>query len=382
MNIRSGALIALIGALLLTVPPFPAYATPFASPTWGFSIDLPETYRLMGGDGKNTFSFQTESGLFAEFVAYKAGVHSRESLLADIQKRLNNQGESELFEYRHKAAAIVALDFPAGGGRIEGFGLCLELADKGLLLALAYSSAEEGDATLFHLSALDSIAPSPADRHSPGPITEYSCPRGDWETLPLAQGLGQARFRANDAEAAQSLIDREFMVLEQYARSPLRNEAWQRFYRAIYRDSFERLQDAAFVLERVWNVPPLENRALANEALRWVQSFTYERDFEGSDFVNLVSAVTEGRGDCDSRALLWALIMEQADIPAAIMVSKTYSHAMGLVDVEGDGARFPLFPLENKRWLVAETTASVDIGFISASMSETNQWLGITFEEP
>jgi hypothetical protein len=98
----------------------------------------------------------------------------------------------------------------------------------------------------------------------------------------------------------------------------------------------------------------------------------------GSDFVNLVSAATEGRGDCDSRALLWAVILEQANIPAAIMVSRDYGHAMGLAGLDGAGARFDL---EGKSWLVAETTAIVPLGLIGAGVSETSKWLGVSFED-
>jgi hypothetical protein len=97
----------------------------------------------------------------------------------------------------------------------------------------------------------------------------------------------------------------------------------------------------------------------------------------GSDFVNLVSAVTQGRGDCDSRAMLWALILAQADIPAAIMVSREHSHAMGLADIAGTGARFEA---EGIKWLVAETTAKVDIGLIGQNVSDIESWLGVIFE--
>jgi len=193
-------------------------------------------------------------------------------------------------------------------------------------------------------------------------------------------------------------VDREFEVLKRYTGSPLWQEAWKRFYRAIYRDSFDRLKDAAFILERNWAMEdfsknpangaaetPLgsrsgEARSFAQKALGWVQNFKYERDLMGSDFVNLVSAVQEGRGDCDSRAMLWAVILEQADIPAAIMVSREFGHAMGLADLEGAGARFP-FKEGNQdyRWLVAETTAQVDIGMIGENVSEVTKWLGIVF---
>jgi hypothetical protein len=169
----------------------------------------------------------------------------------------------------------------------------------------------------------------------------------------------------------------------------------------IRRDSWERLADALFQLERSWNAetlfgksgerpespdsaesaesaaPGLDDYALAARALSYVQDFRYERNLMGSDFVNLVSALTEGRGDCDSRALLWALFLAQANIPAGIMVSRDYGHAMGIADIGGPGARFPF---AGRQYLVAETTAKVDLGLIGQNVSETGKWLGVMFE--
>jgi hypothetical protein len=195
-------------------------------------------------------------------------------------------------------------------------------------------------------------------------------------------------IRENDAEAAQVLIEREFQVLQRYVFMENWQEAWIRYYRAIYRDSWDRIADAVFQLERNWNVTTTsqegdaaengeKDRVLAEKALAWVQGFEYERDFSGSDFVNLVSAVTEGRGDCDSRAMLWAIILTQADIRAAIMVSRNHSHAMGLADIPGTGARFEA---GGTKWLVAETTTNVDIGLIAQETSDIESWLGVILE--
>jgi hypothetical protein len=125
-----------------------------------------------------------------------------------------------------------------------------------------------------------------------------------------------------------------------------------------------------------------EARLIAEGALKWVQSFKYERDLMGSDFVNLISAAREGRGDCDSRAMLWAIILEHAGIPAAIMVSREFGHAMGLADIPGEGARFPMKREDGGgeiKWLVAETTAEVPLGLIGEGVSEISKWLGIVF---
>jgi hypothetical protein len=213
--------------------------------------------------------------------------------------------------------------------------------------------------------------------------------------MPLANTHASALFDRVDAEAAQFLADREFKVLLRYAEGPQWKEAWIRFYRMIYRDAWDRLADAAFSLERIWNLDaagdePASNRAppgkeadptaadreTAARALAWVQSFTYERNLLGSDFVNPVSAALEGRGDCDSRAILWAIVLGHANIPAAIMVSREYGHAMGLADLDGPGARFEA---EGRNWLVAETTAPVAPGLIAAGNADPAKWIGVTF---
>jgi hypothetical protein len=383
--------------ILLLVPVIGS-AAPLFSPTWGFRLDLPEEYQYSGGDGKDRFSFSTAEGASLDLVVYpapgrNAPYGSVEALVQDVRRRLGSRGDTSFFEYRNKRAAVLELAFSNPGGQggsaaLSGWGLCVELGlpagtgpventRRPLLLVLAYGPAEKEGLMALYLSALDSVVPEEGDRRSPGPVTEFSYPRKNRRLMPLASLDAKAWFYEEDAGASQALVDREFAVLKLSLPGPRLNEARERFYRMIYRDSWDRLADAAFVLERKLNVPPRENRDLAEQILYWVQGFTYERDLMGSDFVNLVSAVREGRGDCDSRAMLWALILNQADIPAAIMISPELGHAMGLADLPGSGARFET---DGKKWLVAETTAAVALGLIAEDYSETSKWLGIVFE--
>jgi hypothetical protein len=395
-----------------------AFAEPLYSPAWGFRIDLPEGYEYSGGDLKDRFSFKTKGGAAFDLVVYPGTYQSVEALASDVSRRLGNRGDVSFFDYRTRKAALIELlfsqDGPAASGAggmdggaargksgqganmREGWGLCVELDAKSaggidgggkgktLLLALAYGPTGKAELEALHLSGLDSIAPSAAEQRYCGPVTEFTWPRGELKKTGLAGGLGvEAMIAEHDSVGAQALVDREFAILRRYADTPLWKEAWIRFYRAIYRDSWERIADAAFQLERYWAVQALHegnslsDGALAAKSLAFVQGFKYERDLMGSDFVNMVSAVRDGRGDCDSRALLWAVILSQADIPSCIMVSKDYSHAMGLTTVEGGGAHFEL---EAAKWLVAETTANVAIGLIDQNMSEIDHWLGVTFE--
>ena len=404
------------------------FSAPLYSPAWGFRIDLPESYDYTGGDGKTRFSFQHKDGAVFDLAVYARPNQTMKALVDDTIRRLGSRGDVSYFDYRDKLAALIELQFSdpgsgdsGGGGQsrssgaaLEGWALCLELGENEtekaggrgapagppLLLALAYGPVGKADLAILHLSALDSIASSGMERRFPGPITAFSYPRGEQRKRRLAGLELEALIGEHDAEAAQALVDREYAILRRYLFSDQWQEAWIRFYRAIYRDSWERLADIAFQLERYWNAPSPgnggdrrdakppavspgaaktgeENRSFAGKALGWVQSFAYERDLMGSDFVNLVSAAFEGRGDCDSRALLWAVVLSQANIPAAIMVSREYSHAMGLGDLEGPGARFEA---EGKKWLVAETTAPVGLGLIGQDVSAIESWLGVIFE--
>jgi hypothetical protein len=393
-----------LGMALTVILIFPAFlgASPLYSPLWGFHIDLPEKYEYTGGDGKNNFSFSTPEGASFELTVYGPGTgrktfNSPEALAKDVQQKLKSPGSVSSFEYHHKKSAVLELDFSipgsqAGGksAKMSGWGLCIELpghsgktvngpgAGPVYLLALAYGPEENTELFNLHFSALDSIAPEDGDRRFPGPISEISFPRRTRRLMPLAGMDMKAWFFEEDAEAAQALVDREFKVLSYSAGGPAWEAAWKRFYRAIFRDSWDRLSDAVFKIERKLNVPPLENRDFANRALQWVQGFKYERNLMGSDFVNLVSAACEGRGDCDSRAMLWAMVLSQANIPACMMVSREFSHAMGLADLPGSGARFIM---DKKQWLVAETTAKVSIGLIGETVSEMSKWIGILFDQ-
>jgi len=378
--------------LLMFLLFFPAFlsAESMYSPTWGFFLDIPEGYEYIDGDGRDYFSFAGPSGTMFDMVVYDGIYPSIRELVSDINRRIGNSGDVDFYRYRDRQAAIVKLTFENYNGlvldRYDGWGFCVELGDGSevnppLLLALAYGPADKKELELFHVSALDSIAPSLEERRYPGPIIEYSYPRGEAKSAVLAVGGINAMIYENDAEAAQVLIEREFLILQNYINSPYLQDAWIRYYRFIYRDSYDRVTSAVSALVRNFGGYPADSdeakRAFAQKALEFVQGFQYERDLNGSDFLNLVSAITEGRGDCDSRAVLWAIVLSHADIRSAFMVSHYYSHAMGLAEIAGTGARFDS---GGTRWLVAETTANVNIGLISQDVSDPQYWFAVIFE--
>jgi len=370
--------------VLLLFIPFIAFADPMYSPTWGFHIDLPGGFKYVEGDGKDRFSFDGMDGMKVDIIVYNNVYNSMLELANDVNSKLNNKGEVDFFRYRDKQAALLILDF----GGFSGWGLAVELNNppgsesRPILLALSYSPAGKDGYEIFHLSVLDSICPTSADRYYPGPVMEYSHPRGEIKHTPLAiNGLFSMVYE-NDAEAAQYFIEREFKVMEAYLMTNYIQAACTRYYRAIYRDSYDRVLSSALAVAQNLGAGAIRNdqqkREFAQKVLTFVQGFEYERDFSGaSDLINPVTAITQGRGDCDARAMLFALILANADIKSGLLMSYYYSHAMALADVPGSGIRFESHGIP---YLLAETTSKINIGLIDQDLADFTRWFAIVFE--
>ncbi|MDR2746787.1 MAG: hypothetical protein LBB77_05000, partial [Treponema sp.] len=213
----------LLFALFLAGPRL--YPDPYSSSQDGFRFDLPPGYQMTGKQGRR-FSFLNPQGSVFE-IAAEPGQGEPETLLGRTLSRLGNRGELESFDYHGRKAALARLDFAMGGKAYLGWGLCLE-REKDQLLALAYGPRENSQ-ELFHLSVLDSIAPTAAEQLYWGPVTEYTWPRGEQRETPLYNSGVSAMIAAGDAEAAQGLVDREFQVLKEFTGSPQWQEAWRRF---------------------------------------------------------------------------------------------------------------------------------------------------------
>ena len=230
----------------------------------------------------------------------------------------------------------------------------------------------------FILSCLDSFSIDAAAKRSPGPVSQFTLdwpPVHDKQKKVAVAGGGQADLPWSEDEAAQEAQTdmREYKVLTAYGNEPeLSVDAWARFYRMAYRESAARLDRLA--LETTKAVPAGDPTETARKILSWVQGFVYERDEKGSDFIPPLTAAYGATGDCDSRAVVAAAILERLGIDAILMVSHEYSHAMLAVDVPGGGQRFGF---NGKKYLVGETTAKVGLGMVAADMADWTKWMGI-----
>jgi hypothetical protein len=340
-----------------------------------------------------------------------AGALAKESLA-----KLGSSGETTAYSYEGRGAVLAELGFSQDGKKQKGYALFIEgrkrpagsapagpgsapagtgagaaPAGTGSVPAGAESSyallafAAEADFAAysdFILSCLDSFSVDRAALRSPGPVSQFTLdwpPARDKERkVALAMG-GSASLPWSDEEAAQEADTdlREYKVLTAYANeAELYKDAWARFYRMAYRESAARLDRLSLETSRLARADdPTET---ARRVLAWVQGFTYERDEKGSDFVPPLAAAYGARGDCDSRAVVAAIVLERLGIDAVLMVSREYSHAMLGVDVGGGGQRFEF---KGKKYLVGETTSKVGLGMIAAGMADWSKWMGIDLGE-
>jgi hypothetical protein len=278
------------------------------------------------------------------------------------------------------------------------------------------------------LKAPGSSAPSPSSNAKPAaPVSSSAA------TIRFGKASLTIPWQAQEGAIAQETVEREYRVLTPYGAQPaLMHAAMKRFYRMVWRDSQASLEYLALELSRAWDSgawagkersptlggaekeseapaqtgagvvsgraasaaaaaspaspasaaagprfgAPAQSREYAAALLAWTQEWRYERSPQGSDVVNPLSAAMEGRGDCDSRALVLISLLRRENIEGILLISLVHEHALGAFDLPGAGARYPY---DGRQWLVAETTAKVDIGLIDQQQSGIADWFAIDF---
>jgi len=422
---------AVVAALLLGVT-----ATAFCDEYYsdhGFSIDLPEGFEYIDGNGSTQFTFGLpDESVTVNIIVYppsrftdaKAGA-------AATAAKLSGSGTFAPLGFGGRDAAFGELSFGTEASERRGYGLFVndaegprsasgakpELYDL-VVLSHARAADYEGYED-FVASAIDGFSLNVGRRAVPGPVgasARAEAGAGTLQTaaIPFGAATVHADWNPREGAVAQAIVEREYRVLSVYATSPeLVEAAIARFYRMVFRDSAPSLDRLALEMSAAWETgawagtkpptslsgpdstasapatapsgasnprfgAPADPRGYASALLSWVQGFKYERDPEGSDVVNPISAAFESRGDCDSRALVMSILLRRENIRSILMISLQHEHALAAVDAPGTGARFPFRKIN---WLVAETTARVGIGMVDAAQADPASWIGIGFPD-
>jgi hypothetical protein len=370
------AALALLGAALAA----PLGAKELATGQ-GASIDMPSGFAPGDGDGRTRFSYVDPAGeMELDIIVYEASRFSgADAMAADAAARLGSSGATSIFTYAGRDAALCELAFTLDGAARKGYALFVAGgAGEADYALLAHVAAPRFDAYgELVISALDGFSIDRAARREPGPVSQFLLA---WPTVRTARkaailpaGAVDLPWSGEEADHELDVAEREYRILSMYVDTDdLWVDAWGRFYRMVYRESAARLDALAAAFAR--QLPADDPTECARRVLAWVQGFTYERDLAGIDYVPPLAAAFGRRGDCDARAVVMAIVLEDLGIDCVLMLSREYSHAMLAVDVPGGGQRFPF---GGRGYLVAETTAKVGLGMIGAEQADFTKWLGV-----
>ncbi len=107
-------------------------------------------------------------------------------------------------------------------------------------------------------------------------------------------------------------------------------------------------------------------------ALAYVQTIPYEIPDEPFGLKPPPLVVTTKKGDCDSKALLLYMILNQLGIEAVTLSSKAHAHTMIGVALPAAGTSFRW---KDRKYAFAETTAKgAPLGYLPPDLSSPNDW--------
>ena len=368
----------------------PLEAELFTDSQLGYTIDLPEGFRAVTARAGSRYIYQhtlIPVGLQIALYPYRQFA-SVEAAAEHITAQLRAQKRAIRFLVQGNPALTANLQFTQQNQKQAGWLLVLPLAEqKGWLILLTTTQAERAqEYEPLMISCLDAVFTGRQSFFEPGPMIQAVYPKeGTVKKEVLFNGKKlSVYFDRSDSEANQAVIEREFALLTLYLDSPMQKKAWQRYYRMIYRDSLSRCRHLSLMLEKeLIEVDSKGKRPAAEKItaalLTWMQDFTYTRDESGADFLNIPAVCTDRSGDCDSRAVLMAVLLQHFNIDSLVMIAPEQKHAVAAVDCPGDGARFTH---NGKRYLIAETTAKVPLGKIAQELADPSIWFAVDWYTP
>lgn len=389
---------AAVTLLALTVLPSTLHAQRFRNPGYDYYLDVPIGWQVLHAESAEEVAFtDPERTAVFHVFAFRNRFESVEQLRRFVQERFSAYGEHTHFRYNGHETVLADFSFSTGRYDLRGYFILIHAGARSFVVA-AYAPVEHYER--YHdilLSAVDSFAPDSTARRLPGPISQfyYPFPSPNPEPLPLATenpADGEALVIELDQgaiEATEVLIEREARVLTDYNEHtyrrpdpqnlPLWASAWQRYYRAIYRDNFARLAPLATELERRFSRAGVPRDRVPHALLAWLQHFEYYQTESLSRLLSPPAALAAGKGDCDSLGLTYVILLHHLGFDAILLVSSEYAHAVAGVNVPGPGWRYPF---EGRSYLAAEMTAPVDLGLIDSSQADPGGWIPVGFRDP
>lgn len=360
---------------------YPVFSEDVQVEGYEYRLDIPEGWVLLDAEdlARVSFTDPTHSAVL-QIIAYPGDRFFKASEMYEtVKEQLKAEGEGANFLFNMKDSYIAEFTFNTGEIDVKGYFVFINGTDYDYAV-FCFTSVELYDSFLaFIFSAIDSFALNKEGLLYPGPISQfyYPFPGPDQKELkiPFQKGTLPLMIDENETDASWVVIEREAIVLASYQQNKLK--AWERFYRMIYRDTYHRLDKLYSALEMEYQKQGQNKKEMIVNILKWIQDFTYTRIQGFSDILPPLAAAITHQGDCDSRALLYLILLHHMGADAVLFVSTQYSHSA--VGVNYDILKKPgaNMEFEGKRYLYAELTAKVDIGMIAQDVADPAGWIPI-----
>ncbi len=365
------------------------YAELLTSPTFGYAIDLPEGFNFVDKTSDNKrylFTYSLLPVQLAITVYDSSFSKSSKDALGKSLKKVGAQGDIDSVIWRHTECALSNFTMKTSDNSpsYKGWATAVYLQQKKDYLILLCFAPKKNITTCEQviLSVLDSLMIDSGSYHESGLITKYAYQNKN--PTPITINIDGTTINTTidkeDSEGSLFVIQREYAILTMYANQKNWEEAWQRYYRMIYRDSCGRLKRPAFDIYTSLYTEAVQanskdiNLYITKKLLKWVQGFKFIRDSNNADFVPIIDALQSKPCDCDCRSLLLCTILKQYGIDSMLFISKEYSHAVFGVDLNAKGA---VIKFSGKNFLLGETTAHVTLGLIAQTMSDPTKWIPV-----
>ena len=368
------------------------YAEKITDRDFGFSLDIPEGFEIADytEDGMSYFfSHPNIPVTLIMKISEDAEAKTASEVLKKNLNKLSAKGDTDSFEWNGTSCGISSFTMTLDGN-YYGWSVSAPLKIKGYyVVLLCYAPESQKGCEQFIISTVNSLCIDSEYLNTPGIITSYAFPPEGRKALSIQIGGKQIKssLDKSDEDAAKFVIELEYAVLTLYANHKMWKEAWQRYYRMIYRDNAGRLrQTAADIYKALYpdlkkTTPQDADIKYAQALLSWVQTFGYERakTKNESDFTSLPSSISGKGSDCDSRSMLIAALLNYTGIDTALLISRDYSHAMVVTDIPAPGQTFSME--DGREYLMGETTAHVTWGTIAATHADRKKWMVVSFDE-
>lgn len=431
--------IFIVAVLLFFSPRLPIHALYVESDSEGFVLDLPIGWEEAGeasdSEGMDSVDMQAAEDLLPDgvsgdditsrgfvrddleawlFTASKDALDP-DTLMDAVAEAVAADGDAAYFQYNGNDAFFA--DVTRENGH-SGYMMSIEFSgNAGVLFVTAPEDQRDG-ADQELLSVADAFAPR---RPTAGPVSSFF--EGDNRAResvdirfpgPDARDdypSGEVEFATGQmaADTGEMLVSREAGILAEYEfeessagdgsqLAPAGDEdpewirAWRRYFRLIYRDSYQRIENLSDDIEAYIEDNDVPEAARADLVLSWLQAFEFHQVDNAGRFQPPVASLLSANGDCDSLAMIYAIILDHLGIEAQMLVSVEHGHGVAIVSADdadpgqGDAQGSPQgvetsgeatqtqFELEGETYLPAEMTTAWPLGEIAGDQVDASGW--------